>query len=842
MDPSLEDAMDRFTLDKLEFDSLREILARMCRCSLGAALARKVRPARQMHMVQRWLEQTNQMVQAVRDVGLAPLGGIIDVRDSIRRAQPGGQGGGQDFADIASAMETAALVRRYLLNLPEDLDLLSELAGGIGRFEDHVEAIRSVVASDGAILDRASDKLRRIRRDIDATATEAHEVAYRFLRQADVRKLLQDPTVTLHEDRFVLPVRAENRGRLPGVVHRTSGSGATVFVEPTACVELNNHLADLRDDERTEINRLLNDLSLKLAKVLPEVAKALTSIAHVDLLTAKAQYAYQFDMTCPEISDDGVLELPQARHPLLIDQVHRRRTGESDTGPTSVVPTDIRLGSDFDILIITGSNTGGKTVCLKTVAMLIVMAHCGMHLPTRRGAKVPMVEDILLDIGDEQSLEQSLSTFGGHIARLKAMLERAGENTLVLLDELGSGTDPDEGGAIGQAVLDELRRVKCKAMVTTHLSVLKAYAFNHDRVDNASVEFDTETLKPTYHLRIGTPGESHAITVAQHLGLPGRVIDGARKHLPSQGKQFSKAIRATGQARQDAEAARSDAQEAQLAAENQAQVYEDKLLQVKHLREEFEAWLAMLVQMAPGEELHIPSLNRTGKLVRLQLHNQLAVVDIGNIQAEIPLMELMPQLGQEKLRRQFNDLRRDLQDRQKSADDALAKATRLEAEARAHAADLRQRQEAFDTWAQAVATAQAGDMVTINRKPGMGTLIAIDHGKRQATVRTNDGKELKLPVKDLFPQTGRYAKVTKDTPVGRKLTDKPLRHGKATGKKAASARKSLAKLAPGDKVFVISFDQSYTLVRIDEAKDIAIVQAGAFELSVALSDCRVAKS
>lgn len=421
------------------------------------------------------------------------------------------------------------------------------------------------------------------------------------------------------------------------------------------------------------------------------------------------------------------------------------------------------------------------------------------------------------------------------------MLEQAGENTLVLLDELGSGTDPDEGGAIGQAVLDELRRLKCKAMVTTHLSVLKAYAFNHDRVDNASVEFDTDTLQPTYHLRIGTPGESHAITVAQHLGLPGRVIDGARKHLPKQGKQFSKAIRATGQARQDAEAARSEAQEAQLAAQNQAQVYEDKLRQVRQLREEFEAWLAALVEMAPGEELHIPSLNRTGRLVRLQLHNQLAVVDIGNIQAEIPLTELMPQLGQEKIRQQFNELRRDLMDRQRSADDALARAARLEAEARAHAADLRQRQEAFDTWAQAVVAAQPGDMVAINRKPGMGTLMGIDHGTKRATVRTTDGEEVALPLKDLFPQTGRYARVTKDTPTGRKLTDKPLRHGRDTGKKAASARRALARLSPGDKVYVISFNETYTLVRLEEGKGVAIVQAGAFELSVPLSDCRVAK-
>jgi len=704
--------VDTFTLDKIEFDEVRHILAGFCRCSLGAGLARKIGPSRKARVVRLWLGQTTQMVEAVRNVGLPPLGGVSDIREALTGATPGGGASGEDFAVIASTLETAGLVKEYLTALGESLDLLHDMAGGIGNFADDVEAIRAVVESDGTIRDDASDRLRKLRREIVATAQQIHEVIYGYLRQPDVRRLLQDVTVTLHADRYVLPVRVDNRGRLPGVVHRVSGSGATVFVEPNACVALNNQLADLRDDERAEIIRLLNELSLRLAGRIGPIGETLRMIAHVDLVSAKAQYAYQFDMVCPMLTTDGPLELAQARHPLLIDQAHQQeRDGVRSEDRLTVVPIDVRLGSDFDLLVITGSNTGGKTVCLKTVALLAVMAHSGMHIPARRGATVPLLRDVLIDIGDEQSLQQSLSTFGAHVKRLKHILAKADRHTLVLLDELGAGTDPDEGGAIGQAVLDELLKIGCPAMITTHLSVLKAYAFNHDRVDNASVEFDTDTLSPTFRLHIGTPGESHAITVAAHLGMPGPLVAAARGHLSTQGRQFSKAIRATGQARKDAEAARAEAHTARLDAEDQAESFRRKLDEVDRLRDDFEGWLARLSEMSEGDEVYVASMNRTGRLVRLELHRQIAVVDVGDKQVEAPLRALMPEMGQTGVRRQLEAMRQDLLDQQRSSEAAAERAAELEADYKRRIGRLKRRNEEFDAWAAAVVSASPGDVV-----------------------------------------------------------------------------------------------------------------------------------
>jgi len=839
--------VDSFTLDKIEFDEVREILAGFCRCSLGSALAHRIGPSRNADIVRKWLDQTSQMVDALREVGLAPLGGIADISDALTRATPGGGAGGEDFAVIASTLETTGLVKAYLAALPESLDELHALAGGIGDFEDEVAAIRNVVESDGTIRDDASGRLHKLRREITQTAERVREVIYGYLRQSEVRKLLQDATVTLHEDRYVLPVRVDNRGRLPGVVHRVSGSGATVFVEPNACVELNNHLADLRDDERAEIVRLLNELSLRLARKIESMRASLRVIAQIDLLSAKGLYAYQFDMVCPTMTADGPLELTHARHPLLMDQAWRQeQAGAAADDRHPVVPIDVRLGSDFDLLVITGSNTGGKTVCLKTVAMLAVMAHSGMHIPAQRGATVPLLRDVLIDIGDEQSLQQSLSTFGAHLKRLKYILHKADRRTLVLLDELGAGTDPDEGGAIGQAVLDELRAIGCRAMATTHLSVLKAYAFNHDRVENASVEFDTDTLSPTYRLHIGTPGESHAITVAAHIGLPARLIEAARSHLTSQGRQFSKAIRATGRARRNAEAARAEAHAARLTAESQADAFRGKLDELDRLRSDFEGWLARLAEMSPGDEVHVSSLNRTGRLVRLQLHKQIALVELDNKQVEVPLRSLMPELGQDGVRRQLEQMRQDLLTQQRSSEAAAERAVAMEAEYRRGLEEITSRQRELQAWAEAIAAAAPGDVVPIGRKPGVGTLVSIDLKAGKATVRTSGGEEMELPTSELFPRHGKPVARAEGKQVSKgrfrkPKDDLPIRHGKPKGRGADALRRAVLAAEPGEEVFVVPFDRACRLVRIDAKRGQVVVQMGDFELQVAISDIRPVK-
>jgi DNA mismatch repair protein MutS2 len=834
--------VDAFTLEKIEFDAVRQILRRFCRCTLGARLATTVIPSTDADEVARALELTSQMLDAVRDVGLVPTGGIADITEALTRAVPAGGATGEDFAAIASTLDTIGLVRAYLVKLPDAMGDLQEMGRQLGHFAEEVDAIRQVVGSDGEIRDDASERLQRIRREVEMTTQQVHDVIYSYLRQSEVRKLLQDNTVTVHKDRFVLPVRAENRGRLPGVVHRVSGSGATVFVEPTPCVELNNRLADLHDDERVEIARLLNELAVKLARKIPMMEASLELAAEVDLLSAKAQYAYQFDFARPTLTDDGIVLLPQARHPLLIEQHYQQQKSGSDQPSHEVVPIDVRLGEDFDILIITGSNTGGKTVCLKTVALLAAMAQAGMHIPTHRSATLPVFSDILIDIGDEQSLQQSLSTFGAHIARLKCMLTRATPDTLVLLDELGSGTDPDEGGAIGQAVLDELRSRGCKVMVTTHLSVLKAYAFNHSRVDNASVAFDTDTLQPTYHLLIGTPGESHAITVAEHLGLDDNIIAGAREHLPKQGKLFSKAIRATQQAREDAEDARGLAQEAKWEAQSQAEAYHDKLGELEELRSDFEKWLARLTDMKPGDPIYVPSLGKHGHLVRLQLHNQLAIVDVDRLQVEVPLRQLMPEFGQAHIRQEFAELKRELLEAKRSANQAFERASKHEAESRAYAQQLRDKKDHFEQWVSAIAKATPGDLISIDEKPGSATVMAMNFEKAQALVRLPDGTEKTLGFKALFPQEGKFSIKAAGGSEHRKVNDKPMKRGKpGKGKRATKHAKAIESLKPGDKIFLISFNQSYTLIRMDVDKAQAVVQSGTFELTVPLSDCRVAR-
>lgn len=829
--------MDSFTLEKVEFDRVRQILAEYCRCSLGRRLAERITPSRNLKIVTRWLNQTSQMVQALCDHGLPPFGGITDIQEELSMARPGKHASAESFAQIASTLEGAQCVKAYLHSLSDQLEELRQLAGGIGDFSAQVEAIRRIVGSDGTVLDDASPRLRQIRSEISSTSQKIHDVIHGYLRHGEVARLLQSAKVTLHGDRYVLPVKAENRGRLPGVVHRSSKTGATVFVEPTESVELNNHLVDLYSDERAEVLRLLNELSIEISSKSEEIMATLRMLAQVDLIAAKAQYAYQFEMICPEIRPSGGLQINRARHPLLIDQAYRQQQeGVSEDERFNVVPIDVRLGSDFDILVVTGSNTGGKTVTLKTVALLVIMAQSGMHIPAQRDAVIPLIKDVLIDIGDEQSLQQSLSTFGAHVKRLKHILHTADHQSLVLLDELGAGTDPDEGGAIGQAVLDRLQEVGCMAMVTTHLGVLKAYAVNHDRVDNASVEFDTQTLRPTYHLCIGTPGESHAITVAQRLGLGKQLVASARRHFNARGKQLRKALKATGQARAQAEEARAEAQQAKLVARDRHEEYEQKLEDLEKLQKDFHDWLVTLPRMQPGDEVFVPSLNRTCRLNRLQLHKQVAVVDSGSLQIEVPLRELMPDLGQEGVRRQLDELRRAIAEQGRVAQQATQQAEQYRDQQRKEVHELRQKQHLFEQWRNAVVAAKPGDMVSINRKPGKAKLVGLDWTTNLAKVSVED-QEVELAIADLFPQTGKYAlKPRLGKTAGGKGKDQPLRHRAAKGKDAEKRKKKVLAVQPGQQVFVVPFRKRATLIRFVPDREQAIVQAGAFELEVPLVD------
>jgi len=833
--------MDSFTLEKIEFDAVCEILAAFCATSAGKALARRISPSKDPQTIRGWLEQTSQALCAIREGGRFPFGGVSDISGPLGRAIPGGGAGGEDFAAIASALRGAAGLKRHLEALADQLDALGELAARIGRFDREADAIERIVASDGSVMDDASDGLRQIRRQMSETGRRIHEVMHDFVRRPEISKLLQNANVTLHGDRYVLPVKAENRGRVPGVVHRASNTGATVFVEPNASVELNNRLADLADDERREIQRLLGELAFAIAERSGEIAATMRTVAQVDLVSAKAQYALKYNMVCPEVSARGPLQIHQARHPLLVDQappgpgLSAAAAGQLE----AVVGIDIRLGSDFDLLVITGSNTGGKTVALKTTALMVVMAQCGMHLPARRGAKVPVMSDVLIDVGDEQSLEQSLSTFGAHIKRIRYILRKARPATLVLLDELGSGTDPEEGGAIGQAILDHLHDSGCLGMVTTHLSVLKAYAYNHDRVDNASVEFDVASLSPTYHLRIGTPGQSHAIDVARRLGLPKTVVSDARRHYGSRGKQFRKAIKATGQARRRAEAARDEAQVAHAEALDRREAYEAQIADVQDLRGQFLTWLATLGELKKGQEIFVPSLNRTCRLVRMEMHKQAALVEAGQMQMEIPIRELMPDLGQTDARREIDELRKQIAGQVNQAEQEAEKAREIRRRCEARRRELEQQTEQFARWAKEIAGAKVGSRVPIDREPGIGVLESLDLAAAKAVVRIPAGS-MELPLDKLFPQTGpfaaRAADVSKRKSRSKHGADRPLKRRTSGSKKARAVRDAILAVQPGSQVFVVPFGKRATLIRFVVDKDLAVVQSGAFEVEIPIAD------
>jgi len=838
--------LDSFTLNKIDFGEVRRILGDFCATRSGRSLALRISPSRNPAIINQWLDQTTQMVDAISRYGLVPFGGVSDISDALKRARAGGGAEGEDFAAIASTLEGAFNVKKYLAAIGEEFSLLGELERDIADFEGEIRAIRSIVAPDGTIPDSASRKLAEIREEINRTTEHIHDVIYGYVRQSEVAKLLQDTTVTIHGDRFVLPVKAENRGRLPGIVHRSSASGATVFVEPEACVELNNRLGDLRDDERAEIQRLLNQLSIRLSARSQEIRSAIHVLNVIDVISAKAQYSRQFDMVRPLMSENGPLQLDEARHPLLVDRRYRQeKAGTPPENCQEVVPINVRLGLDFDLLVITGSNTGGKTVTLKTTALLVIMAQAGMHIPASRNARLPVYRDVFIDVGDEQSLEQSLSTFGAHIKRLKYLFAKVDQNCLVLLDELGSGTDPEEGGAIGQALLDELLRIGCHGMVTTHLGILKAYAYTQDRVDNASVEFDTSTLTPKFHLCIGKPGESHAITVASKLGMPRRIMSAARRHLGEQGKQFRKAIAATSAVREVAEKARQQAQAAQVEALNQQDVYQAKLADLHRLQEEFETWLASLGSLKEGDDVFIPSLNKPGRLVRLELHRQVAIVDGGTVQAEVPLRDLMPRLGQDEIRKQIADLRKEILSQAKSLEQNRLDAQRRQQEYQHSIEQQRQRARQFDNWLGSIARVKIGDEVPISVKPGKGTVMSIDLKGLRATVQTGQG-ELTIAIQDLFPQTGPFApdsrrreRPSRDVGKNRgqgSSKDRPLHRRNPKSQAAQASKRKLIDATPGQQVFVVPFNKPATLIRINSDKEIATVQSGVFEIQIPLGD------
>lgn len=638
--------MNDQTLDKLEFDTIRQVIAEQCAGALGRKLALSMRPTRSPNMVKRWLGQVCELLRVSESIGLPPLGAFRDIREALQACGTPAGLDAEALAEVASTLSATGPLLCWAGDLPSDAVLLKVLADRIGDHTSMADKINECIDGRGRVRDEASPKLTSIRATIESAKNGVQQVFDRLLHSPTVIRYLQYNNATFHNDRKVLPLKAEHRGRVRGIIHRSSDTGSTLFVEPAEAVELNNTIVRLGMDEHKEISRILGELSREVHAGAQEIETTLNAIAILDLLAAKVRYANLCDAKVPDINGDQSLYLRAARHPVL-EILHQKAAAEGSE-PAEVVPIDIRLGSDFDVLMVTGPNTGGKTVALKTVGLLAVMTQTGIPIPVGEGSKMPVYNHIFVDIGDEQSIEQSLSTFSSHLQNQLEILRRAGATSLVLIDELGAGTDPDEGAAIGRAITEELLQLKVSAVLTTHLSALKAVAYTVDRVDNACVEFDAQTCKPTFHLRIGEPGNSNALTIAGRLGMPKRMIARAQTHLDRRGQALNKAIKGTLDSRRKAEQARAEAEQAKLDARESRDKLQKQTDDLAKAREAHDQWVAWINKLQAGDEVYMRRIGKPGKVVRVQWQKQAALVSAGTVDFEVGFNDLCPPDGHSK--------------------------------------------------------------------------------------------------------------------------------------------------------------------------------------------------
>ncbi len=522
--------MNQHALDVLEYDKIRELLISYAASGLGRKLAQEIQPLTDLHRIERLIAETTEMKKLLSPDRYLPLGGLHDLSPILQKLEDGA-----DILIIAEIMhikETLRafrIVKGYLEDAKGDYPHLRQLAERIRLYPDIDAKIENTLNENGAVKNTASAELRSIRKTIQTVKGRIQGKLQSTLRSKSVSPYLQDPIVRERKGRPVIAVKERDASRVPGTVRDRSDRGNTVFIEPEAVRQLGNELQAAVDAEGAEIVRLLREITAKIAAVTEPMGETLKILAHLDLTYAKVRFSRDYEMNPPALNGDGQLNLKTARHPLLLT-LQREEDSEIDV----VVPIDFRLGDDFNTLIITGPNTGGKTITLKTVGLLTLMAQSGLHIPAAEGSELAVFSHISADIGDEQSIEQSLSTFSSHLRNIAEILSAADENSLVLLDELGGGTDPAEGAALGKSILEYLHTRNARTVVSTHISPLKNLGYTVPGIENASVEFDVATLGPTHKLLIGTPGSSNALAIAKRLGLPSEVITNAEKGAAAQ--------------------------------------------------------------------------------------------------------------------------------------------------------------------------------------------------------------------------------------------------------------------------------------------------------------------
>jgi DNA mismatch repair protein MutS2 len=508
-------------IETLEFHKIRQQLTTFASSSLGRELAEKLTPSTDFTEIVRLQEETDEAAKVLRLKGHVPLGGVFNILPHVKRAEIGSMLHPDEFVEIASTIRASRILKTFLGELVEEEDvslpILQEYGENLNPPTELYRIITSAISENGDVLDSASEKLRSLRTQIRSLEGRVREKLENIIRSSSAQKMLSDAIITIRNDRFVIPVKQEYRSHFGGMVHDQSSSGQTLFIEPQSIVQLNNELHQTKMKEQAEIQRILTELSTKTATYSEELKQLVSILRELDFMFTKAKFGASMKATKPMMNNDGVIRLFRARHPFIpIDEV---------------VANDIELGKDFTTIVITGPNTGGKTVTLKTVGLITLMAQAGLQIPAQDGSEVAVFESVFADIGDEQSIEQSLSTFSSHMVNIVEILRHVDSNSLVLFDELGAGTDPQEGAALAMSILDEVHRRGARVIATTHYPELKAYSYNRDGVTNASVEFDIESLSPTYRLLIGVPGRSNAFEISKRLGLPNDIIENAKTHI-----------------------------------------------------------------------------------------------------------------------------------------------------------------------------------------------------------------------------------------------------------------------------------------------------------------------
>lgn len=522
--------MNEKILEILEYERLKKLAAPFLASAAGKAELERLRPQTKLATVQTMIEETTDGADINRIVGPIPVPALANIKPQLKRLRVQASLNGTELAQIAKVLQATMAMNNFFDRLRDDqieLRQLYQIVDQLVTIPEVTQRLLKSVDEDGRVKDEASSKLHGLRQLITETETEIRQALEKYTRGREA-KYLSDTIITMRNDRYVIPVEAHYRSRFGGVVHDQSASGQTLYIEPQNVVEINNRLRQAQIEERQEVRRVLAELSALIAPYRKKIANNERLLGHLDFVNAKALLAKQMQATLPLLNEDGIIKLRQARHPLI--------------DPRRVVANDIRLGKDYRTIVITGPNTGGKTITLKTLGLIQLMGQSGFFIPANEGSQITIFDNIFADIGDEQSLEQNLSTFSGHMENVKKILEQITPKSLVLLDELGAGTDPKEGAALAMAILDQIQRIGSEVVITTHYPELKVYGFERPETINASMEFDVHTFQPTYRLMLGVPGQSNGIAIAKRLGLAETVIDDAQSLVKDDSQELNAMI------------------------------------------------------------------------------------------------------------------------------------------------------------------------------------------------------------------------------------------------------------------------------------------------------------